>query len=117
MKIFFTLLLLIPSLSWGEQILKCNIKDYEELFGDHYYSLEGNQISYVPKDGASKSAIWKLDEENKVFAKFVIKSSVDNSLITQIVLNKISLEMEYTMFQNAKGEDEIMVEQLICSRM
>ena len=114
-KILLFLMVLIPSLSWGEQILKCNIKDYEELFGDHYYSLESNQISYVPKDGTSKSAIWKLDEENKVFAKFVIRSLVDNSLITQLVLNKISLEMEYTLHYSDGSDSKI--EQLVCSRM
>ena len=113
MKTLIILLLLIPTFSLGEQILKCNVKGFEELFGDHYYSLENNQISYIPKDGNPERTTWKLEEENKIFANFVFRSSVDNSLISQLIINKASLEMKYTV--SRIDDESFEEEQLVCS--
>ena len=46
MKLFLTLLLLIPSLSWG-QILACKNKIETEKFGIDYFELDGDNLVLI----------------------------------------------------------------------
>jgi len=97
MKFFFIVLLLLPSLSWGENKTYLNLKDFIT------YSLSANKMMSLCKDDHD-------EEKGKYLMIDILFSALNYNLINESQMNEIQssfvkIEDEATMIVNNEGCD------------
>ena len=128
MKTLLALLLLIPSLSWGEVIpLYCEIKKFDYLERDETeWTVKecpcGTHFFYF--DTSSKSIIWDIIAmEKKFYLKeeyddsYFLISSHHNNYFETISINKKSYRMSINGYANDRHESSRMSECVIKDRI
>ncbi|MDB2359800.1 hypothetical protein N9W04_02950 [Alphaproteobacteria bacterium] len=103
MKTLLTLLLLIPSLSWGESLLRCNMID-NDWMGDYFFKVGKNNknIKWISDNGNEYT--YDFSEENEVFIKF--DNYINERRNVLIILNQYTLELDF--YSYPEGSDTVI---------
>lgn len=102
MKTLLTLLLLIPSLSWGESLLKCKMIEYDWM-GDYFFKVGKNNQNITWISDTSEYT-YEFSEQNEIYVKF--DNYINNQRKNLIILNKYTLELDF--YSYPEGADTIL---------
>jgi len=93
MKTLLILLLLVPSLSWGNTVLRCDLIEEKPYHVSKYYKLDypNNNIIYMAEGG--DEIVYNYAERNAVFVHF--DRYIENRKTSQIILNEYTLELAH----------------------
>ena len=86
-------MLLVPSLSWGDTVLRCDLIEEEPYPVIKYYKLDKTHknITYIAEGG--NEIVYNYAERNEVFVHFDIYR--ENRKTSQIILNEYTLELAH----------------------